>query len=398
MLLQYRGSAAKRNFLLIVLVVCLNFIYIKATCTIGSIRLVGGSTDSEGRVEICRYNYYLSGNIYGTICDDLWDTRDAMVVCRQLGYTSGTAYNNSHFGQGSGVIVMSNVQCTGSESYLTSCPHTINHNCDHSKDAGVSCEGDSQGSGVSVGAIVGGVIGGIVLLICVCAVIVVACAVVLRFKSSRAKQKASVEYPQQQEPQGYGGTNPANCGSSTFDSIRLVGGSEYWEGRVEVCINGSWGTVCDDSWDVRDATVACIQSGYNVYRGIPYKNSYFGAGNGSIFMANVRCTGDEFTLTDCPHTTNHNCDHSNEAGVRCESRDSDVPEGYIVGGIVGGIVFLILLFVAGIAVCVAVPCFTRVPKSSRAIRTVPVDMPAQATSTESQTITKNQSYVEQNIV
>ncbi|XP_019861646.1 PREDICTED: T-cell differentiation antigen CD6-like [Amphimedon queenslandica] len=189
MLLQYRGSAAKRNFLLIVLVVCLNFIYIKATCTIGSIRLVGGSTDSEGRVEICRYNYYFRGNIYGTICDDLWDTRDAMVVCRQLGYTSGIAYNNSHFGQGSGVIVMSNVQCTGSESYLTSCPHTIHHNCDHSKDAGVSCEGASQ-----VGAIVGGVVGGIVFLICVCAVIVI-CACVLHSKSNCSRARARQAAP-----------------------------------------------------------------------------------------------------------------------------------------------------------------------------------------------------------
>ena len=59
----------------------------------------------------------------------------------------------------------------------------------------------------------------------------------------------------------------ANCGSSVFDSIRLVGGSHYLEGRVEVCINGSWGTVCDDSWDTRDATVACINSGHSVHRG-----------------------------------------------------------------------------------------------------------------------------------
>ena len=39
---------------------------------------------------------------------------------------------------------MSGVQCTGSESYLTMCSSTINHNCNHSRDAGVSCEGDTQ--------------------------------------------------------------------------------------------------------------------------------------------------------------------------------------------------------------------------------------------------------------
>lgn len=48
----------------------------------------------------------------------------------------------------------------------------------------------------------------------------------------------------------------------TTGAIRLAGGVHLNGGRIEVCVNGQWGTVCDDGWNVNNSKVVCKQLGY----------------------------------------------------------------------------------------------------------------------------------------
>ncbi len=94
------------------------------------------------------------------------------------------------------------------------------------------------------------------------------------------------------------------------------------EGRVEVCNNGVWGTVCDDLWDITDGNVACRQLGYSMAASVTTMAS-FGQGTGDIWLDDVRCIGTEAALFDCPNNGIgvHNCAHSEDAGVVCEGKN-----------------------------------------------------------------------------
>ena len=103
--------------------------------------------------------------------------------------------------------------------------------------------------------------------------------------------------------------------------ITLVNGDGPNEGRLLVLINGTFGAICDDYFGYVEAQVACRQLNYTGATRVAGLRE-FGTGDISepIYLDDIICAGNENYLNECVYSTGHNCDHSEDVGVVCTSK------------------------------------------------------------------------------
>uniref|UniRef100_A0A8D2LII5 Soluble scavenger receptor cysteine-rich domain-containing protein SSC5D n=1 Tax=Varanus komodoensis TaxID=61221 RepID=A0A8D2LII5_VARKO len=320
--------------------------WFKLLCCWAGLSLVNGRSRCSGRVEVLRSQQW------GTACDDGWDMIIARVVCRQLGCGEAlSAPGKAHFGRGHGPIWLVGVTCDGTEDDLNHCPVNTwsGHKCYHSEDAGVVCSELRLVNGSSRCA------GQIEVLhdhqwgtICdsgwdlhdahvVCREL--NCGNALQafgaawFVNCTGSEATLSECPKTSwgehrcdHRQDAGVECSGNL--SQFHTllypteIRLVNGSSPCSGRIEVFHDGQWGTVCDDSWDRKEAQVLCRQLGCGEVLSAP-KDSYFGRGLGPIWLDDLNCTWLEDSISKCPRKPwgQHDCSHYQDAGIVCSGNE-----------------------------------------------------------------------------
>ena len=111
--------------------------------------------------------------------------------------------------------------------------------------------------------------------------------------------------------------------------IRLHGGETHYEGGVEIKLNGTWGTICDDFWGIEEANVICrmlnFTEGALSTQCCGFYNGYGIAEK--IWLDDVHCDGDEQSIAECRHGGwgSHNCRHTEDVGVVCRHSPVSAP-------------------------------------------------------------------------
>ncbi|KAL0148700.1 hypothetical protein M9458_056027, partial [Cirrhinus mrigala] len=291
---------------------------------------------------------------WGSVCDAAFDQQDAEVVCRELDCGAPVqVLGAAAFGKGKGRVWSEEIQCRGNESQIEICPRLSSqmHSCSHNSDVGVICSGYTDlrltgGSGSCSGRVELQYLGewGTVCDACwdMRAAIVLCrqlnCGIAVSVVGSDWFGEGSGEIWADVFDCDGNETKLSECSISSWSraecshrrdvgvicsaghgSIRLVGSGGDCAGRLEVFHSGSWGTVCDDSWDIKDAHVVCRQLQCGVALSNQQVPAWFGPGSGPIWLDEVECEGNETALWSCssPGWGKHDCEHKEDVGVVC---------------------------------------------------------------------------------
>ncbi|XP_059582217.1 scavenger receptor cysteine-rich type 1 protein M130-like [Alligator mississippiensis] len=329
--------------------------YVDQSCSHGNevcvicsrFRLVNGTSMCSGRVEV------LVLGAWGTLCDSRWDLSDAHVLCHQL--DCGVAVSTpgaGHFGKGTGPVWGDTFHCKGTETHLGFCPVTAlgASQCSHDHDAGVICSGQSESlrllTGesrcdgrveISLGGMWGRVLdyqwdmkdASVVCRQLQCGVAESAYnlpksdqgtgPVGLRgVRCAGHESNLTLCNTNLSETEQAGITEDVGVVCSGSRQLRLVNAMGRCAGRVEIYYQGTWGTVCDDSWNLSDSNVVCKQLGCGHAVDVA-ASAHYGEGSGQIWLDDVNCSGNESELWECPSRGwgQHDCRHKEDAGVLC---------------------------------------------------------------------------------
>ncbi|XP_072131441.1 scavenger receptor cysteine-rich domain-containing protein DMBT1-like [Mobula birostris] len=230
------------------------------------LRLQDGGSRCKGRIEVW-YN-----GTWGTVCSTNLYGKSAEVICKQMkcGPMNNIYPGSYQFGKGRGPIWLDEIECTSHESTLWQCQSQPwgKHQCDHTEDAGVACEETNMTEGIT--------------------------------ERGCLQENAFSSFPLKDVP------------------LRLVNGNHNCSGKLEVWFNDSWGTVCDDSWDLADANVVCRQLRCGLALWAPEDVKMTQAA-GPVWLDEVKCTGSEPFLSSCRSSSfgQHDCDHKEDVIVLC---------------------------------------------------------------------------------
>uniref|UniRef100_A0A673JJ88 SRCR domain-containing protein n=1 Tax=Sinocyclocheilus rhinocerous TaxID=307959 RepID=A0A673JJ88_9TELE len=279
-------------------------------------RLADGSHLCSGRLEILHNQTWMS------VCVAAFDQQDAEVVCRELDCGAPVqVLGAAAFGKGDTQMWKQEIQCRGNESQISFCSilSSHKHNCYTDLrliNGSDSCSGRVELQFLNEWGTVCDACWDMRAASVLCRQL--NCGIAVSVVGSDSCSGSEAHLGNCSSPQ------TLNCKQhlDRFFSCSLVGSGGDCAGRLEVFHSGSWGTVCDDSWDIKDAHVVCRQLQCGVALSNQQVPAWFGPGSGPIWLDEVECEGNETSLWSCssPGWGKHDCQHKEDVGVVCAGK------------------------------------------------------------------------------